>query len=62
MINFLIYDFLKYFAFERGIPSRSLLSKIFGLIEKKKMEVLLIEFANYFLKQNTEHIIALDGR
>lgn len=56
-------DFLKkYFSFEHGIPSKSLLSKVFGLIEKKKMETFLIEFANWFSNQNDEHIIALDGK
>jgi predicted transposase YbfD/YdcC len=56
-------DFLrKYFIFEHGIPSRSLLSRIFGLIDKKKMENFLITFANWFHQRETDEIIALDGK
>lgn len=42
-------DFLReYFPFEHGIPSKSLLSRVFGIIGKKNMEQFLIEFSAWF--------------
>jgi predicted transposase YbfD/YdcC len=52
----------KYFSFEHGVPSKSLLSKIFGTIEKKRMQDFLIEFANFFQNKEGDEIIALDGK
>lgn len=56
-------DFLRqYFPYEHGIPSKSLLSRVFGSIDKKSMEKFLIEFAAWFYKNDGEEIIALDGK
>jgi len=57
-------DFLRtYFPFTNGIPSKSLLSRVFGIIDKKSMEGFLIEFAAWFQKKDIEEeIIALDGK
>ncbi|HET7115098.1 MAG TPA: ISAs1 family transposase [Hanamia sp.] len=52
----------KYFKFEHGIPSKSLLSKVFSIIEKKKMEDFLITFANWLHCNGSGEIIALDGK
>ncbi len=39
-------DFLRqYFPYKQGIPSKSLLSRVFGGIDKRSMEKFLIEFA-----------------
>ncbi len=56
-------DFLRqYFPYEHGIPSKSLLSRVFGSIDKRSMEKFLIEFAAWFYKNDDEEIIALDGK
>lgn len=56
-------DFLrKYFPYANGIPSKSVLSRIFGIIDKKAMESILLEFAAYFYQKHDEEIIALDGK
>ncbi len=57
-------DFLRqYFPYEQGIPSKSVLSRVFGMVDKKSMERLLIEFAGWFREKGTEiEIIALDGK
>jgi len=45
-------DFLReYFPFEHGIPSKSLLSRVFGIIGKKNMELFLIEYSAWFQKK-----------
>ena len=57
-------EFLRnYYPFKYGIPSKSLLSRVFGIIDKKSMETFLIEFAAWFQKKGPEEeIIALDGK
>ncbi len=58
-------DFLKrYFPFEKGVPSKSVMPRIFGLVEKKKMETFLKGFATWFCKQQNMkgEVIALDGK
>lgn len=54
----------KYLPFEKGIPSKSVMSRVFGLIEKKKMEHFLMEFAAWFSKRQgiKDEVIALDGK
>lgn len=54
----------KYLPFEKGIPSKSVMSRVFGLIEKKKMEHFLMEFAAWCSKRQgiKEEVIALDGK
>lgn len=56
-------DFLRtYFPYTHGIPSKSLLSRVFGSIDKKQMEKFLIEFAAWFYKLDKEEVIAIDGK
>ena len=56
-------DFLRtYFPYIHGIPSKSLLSRVFGAIDKKQMEKFLIEFAAWFYTIDREEIIAIDGK
>jgi predicted transposase YbfD/YdcC len=56
-------DFLRtYFPYNNGIPSKSLLSRVLGAIDKKQMEQFLIEFAAWFYKIDREEIIAVDGK
>ena len=57
-------EFLRtYFPYQHGIPSKSLLSRVFSTLDKKSMEMLLIEFAAWFPKRAAEEeIIALDGK
>lgn len=56
-------DFLrKYFPYKHGIPSKSLLSRVFGSIDKRSMERFLIEFTAWFHEHDDEEIIALDGK
>jgi predicted transposase YbfD/YdcC len=52
----------KYFPYEHGIPSKSLLSEVFGCIDKKQMERFLIDFVALFNKHDFEEVIALDGK
>ena len=53
-------DFLrKYFPYANGIPSKSVLSRIFGIIDKKAMESILLEFAAYFHQKQVKEIIVL---
>jgi hypothetical protein len=47
-------DFLKtYFPYNKGIPSKSLLSRVMGAIGKKQMEQFLIEFAAWLYTIDT---------
>jgi predicted transposase YbfD/YdcC len=56
-------DFLKtYFPYNNGIPSKSLLSRVMGAIDKKQMEQFLIEFAAWFYTIDSKEIIAVDGK
>lgn len=58
-------DFLRnYFPYEHGIPSKSLLSRIFGLLDKRQLEDFLVTFGNFICSGNEEKekIIALDGK
>lgn len=62
-------EFLRnYLPFNNGIPSRSVLSRVFGLINKKVMEKFLIDFAAWFQTKLTspasseKEVIALDGK
>lgn len=42
-------EFLRnYLPFNQGIPSKSVLSRVFGMIDKKVMERFLIDFASWF--------------
>lgn len=54
----------KYLPFEKGIPSKSVLSRVFGLIENKKMEKFLMDFTAWFTKHQSlqKEIVALDGK
>ena len=60
-------DFLrKYFPFINGIPSKSVLSRVFGMIDKKVMEKFLIDFAAWFQSKSDvtagDEVVALDGK
>ena len=62
-------EFLRnYLPFNQGIPSKSVLSRVFGMIDKKVMERFLIDFAAWFQAKSTfitdskKEVIALDGK
>jgi predicted transposase YbfD/YdcC len=57
-------EFLRnYFPFKQGIPSKSVLSRVLWIIDKRAMEQFLIEFTAWFQEKNgEEEIIALDGK
>ena len=58
-------NFLKnYLPYDNGIPSKSLLSRIFGLLKKEQLEDFLIEFGKFLSSCSTiqQEIIALDGK
>lgn len=62
-------EFLRsYLPFDNGIPSKSVLSRVFGMINKKVMEKFLIDFAAWFQAKSTSNydsqkeVIALDGK
>lgn len=62
-------EFLRnYLPFAQGIPSKSVLSRVFGIIDKKIMERFLIDFAAWFQAKSSSitdpqrEVIALDGK
>jgi hypothetical protein len=57
-------EFLRnYFPFEHGIRSKSLLSRVLGVIDKKSIEQFLLEFPTWLQRRNTEEeVIALNGK
>lgn len=56
-------DFLrKYFPYEHGVPSKSTLCSVLGLISHNKFEVWFMEWASHLIDILPEELINIDGK
>ena len=57
------HDWLKrFFPFENGFPSKSTLSRLYGLIDKRFFETWLTSWSKDLFSSFNKEILALDGK